>query len=165
MTVLIWIFVPVVLLFGVVLFFGPPYLPSRRRHIQTALDLLDLQSGQTMLELGSGDGRVMAAAARRGLNVVGIELNPLLVIFSWLRLRRYRKQVRVIWGGYFSAEWPPADGIFTFMIQRQMERLDRTVEAWRTGRPVKLASVAFQIPGKKPARHKNGVLLYDYKER
>lgn len=116
-----------------------------------------------MLELGSGDGRVMLAAARRGIKVVGIELNPLLVLVSRLRTWRHRKQVRVIWGSYFGVAWPPADGIFTFMVQRQMQRLDTGIEQWRGGKPVRLASVAFYIPGKTPRIKRRGVFLYEYR--
>lgn len=145
-----------------VIFFGPPYVPTLKKNRETALDLLHLQPGQTLLELGSGDGRVVAAAAQRGLNVVGIELSPVLVVVSWLRTRRYRKQVRIIWGNYFSAQWPPADGIFTFMIQRQMTTLDQYIERWHK-KPLRLASFAFSIPGKKPLRARDGVFLYEYK--
>jgi len=151
-----------VLLLGFVVFFGPPYLPTLSRNVDTALDLLELQPGQNLLELGSGDGRVLVAAARRGINVVGIELSPVLVIVSWLRTRRYRQQVRIIWGNYFMMKWPPADAIFTFMIPRQMAKLDLCIERWRRGRSVRLASFAFKIPGKKPARLKDGVFLYRY---
>jgi len=151
-----------VLLLGFVVFFGPPYLPTLSRNVDTALDLLELQPGQNLLELGSGDGRVLVAAARRGINVVGIELSPVLVIVSWLRTRRYRQQVRIIWGNYFMVKWPPADAIFTFMIPRQMAKLDLCIERWRRGRSVRLASFAFKIPGKKPAHLKDGVFLYRY---
>lgn len=153
----------VVILFGLIVLFGPPYLPTRRRQIETALDLLDLKPGQTLLELGSGDGRVMRAAARRGLKVVGVELNPLLVVASRLILWRYRKQARVIWGSYFSVRWPRADGIFTFMIQRHMQKLDAHIK--KQGLTVRLASFAFYVPGKKPAKKKNGVFLYEYSRK
>lgn len=151
------------LLLGFVVFFGPPYVPTLRRNLEVALDLLELKSGQTMLELGSGDGRVLIAAAKRGVNVVGIELSPVLFIISWLRTRRYRKRVRLIWGNYFMATWPPADAIFTFMIPRQMARLDKRIEQWRGERRIRLASYGFRIPGKKAAKVRNGVFLYDYK--
>jgi SAM-dependent methyltransferase len=148
--------------FGFVVFFGPPYLPTIHKNIETALDLLELKPGQTLLDLGSGDGRVLIAAAQRGLNVVGVELSPVLVVVSWLRTRRYRKQVRIIWGSYFAVRWPRADAIFTFMIPRQMPKLDERIEEWHD-RPLNLASFAFAIPGKKPAATKNGVFLYHYK--
>lgn len=151
-----------VLLFGFVVAFGPPYLPTRRKHTEAALDLLELKAGQTMLELGSGDGRVMLAAAKRGWRVVGIELNPLLVFISRLYTWRYRRSVRIIWGSYFTVRWPKADAIFTFMIPRHMAKLDRHITAWHT-QPVKLASFAFRIPNKKPVAKKDGVFLYEYR--
>lgn len=163
MTSALLIVLAVSLLLGFVVFFGPPYVPTLRRNMDAALDLLDLKPGQTMLELGSGDGRVLVAAAKRGINVVGIELSPVLAIISWLRTRRYRKRVRIIWGNYFMVSWPPADAIFTFMIPRQMGKLDKHIQRWRGKKPVRLASFAFQIPGKKPAAVSNGVFLYEYK--
>lgn len=157
----------VVVLFGMVVLFGPPYLPTLRKQIDSALDLLDLQPGQTLLELGSGDGRVVAAAAARGLRVVGIELNPLLVIYSRLITWRYRKRVTIIWGNVWTVKWPPkTDAIFTFMLQRQMSRLDAKVVAWHTEQSTKkslhMASFAFYIPDKKPIAERDGVFLYEY---
>lgn len=150
------------LLVGFVVFFGPPYVPTLRRNMTAALDLLDLKPGQTMLELGSGDGRVLVAAAKQGINIVGIELSPVLFVISWLRTRRYRKHVRIIWGNYFLVTWPPADAIFTFMIPRHMPKLDKRIQQWHT-RPVCLASFAFAVPGKKPVAVHSGVFLYEYK--
>lgn len=163
MTLALLIIVAVGLLVGFVVFFGPPYVPTLTRNVDTALDLLDLKPGQTMLELGSGDGRVLVAAAKRGVHVVGVELSPVLCVVSWLRTRRYHKHVRIIWGNYFMTAWPPADAIFTFMIPRQMAKLDKCIERWRGKKPVRLASFAFQIPGKKPTGIRNGVFLYEYK--
>ncbi len=151
------------LLVGFVVFFGPPYLPTMSRNIDAALDLLDLQPGQTVLDLGSGDGRVLVAAAKRGMMVVGIELSPIWVVISWLVTRRYRRQVRIIWGNYFAIKWPPADAIFTFMIPRHMAKLDSHIDRWRQGNPVRLASFAFKIPAKKPTAQKDGVFLYEYR--
>ena len=163
MALILTILLVVSLLLGFVVFFGPPYVPTKQRNMETALDLLDLQRGQTMLELGSGDGKVLIAAAKRGIRVVGIELSPVLLLISWLRTRPYRKQVRLLWGNYFMVTWPAADAIFTFMIPRQMARLDKRIEQWRGERPVRLASFAFKIPGRKAAKVQNGVFLYDYK--
>ncbi|HSX29143.1 MAG TPA: class I SAM-dependent methyltransferase [Candidatus Saccharimonadales bacterium] len=154
--------VVVLLLVAFTVFCGPPYLPSLQQQKETALDLLDLKPGETMLELGCGDGRVLVAAAQRGVTVVGIELSPLLAFIAWFRTRRYRKQVRIICGNYFYVQWPEADAIYTFMIGRQMQQLDKRIELWRGGRHVRLASVAFTIPHRKPDAEKAGVFLYKY---
>ena len=74
MTVVFIIALVVVLLFGFVVIFGAPYLPTLSRQTEDALELLDLKTGQTLLELGSGDGRVLLAAAKRNLKAVGYEI-------------------------------------------------------------------------------------------
>lgn len=154
----------IVLSFGFVIVVGPPYLPTLSKQKATALDLLDLKEGETLLELGSGDGRIMLAAAGRGLKVIGIELNPFLVVVSLFVTRRYRNQVRVIWGTYWGKPWPRADGIFTFMLPKYMRRLDERIGKWLPPeKSVRLASFAFAIPDKEPIEKRDGVYLYEYK--
>lgn len=153
----------VILAFGMVVFVGPPYLPTMRKQTETALDLLGLKPGETLLELGSGDGRIMLAAAKRGLKVVGIELNPFLVLVSWIVTFKYRSQVRLIWGSYWGAPWPRADAVFTFMLPKYMSRLDGRIQKWRPEVATKLASFAFAIPDKEPIEKRDGVYLYEYK--
>jgi SAM-dependent methyltransferase len=157
MYLLIVLFV-VLLAFGSVLLRGAPYLPTLEKQGRAALDLLNLQPGQTLLELGSGDGKVLVLAARAGLNVVGVELNPFLVGFSWLRTRRYRKQVRIVWGDFWRVEWPECDGVFTFLLDRFMPRLDTRMQQIK--KP--LVSFAFKVPGRKADAEKSGVYLYRY---
>jgi len=176
MTALAIIVGGVFLCFTFVVLVGPPYLPTLNKQLTTALDMLDLKPGQTLLELGCGDGKVLIAAAQRGWNVVGIELNPLLVLLCYIRTWRYRKQVRVVWGNYWqTSKWPAADGVFGFVLPRFMAKLDRLLSAQydsgalapaprKGSRPVlRLASFAFVIPGKKVVRERDGVFLYEYR--
>jgi SAM-dependent methyltransferase len=153
--------VAVIWLFGFVIIFGAPYLPTLRPQTKQALDMLDLKPGQTLLELGSGDGRVLKAAAQRGLKVVGYELNPILVLVSLLITWRYRKQVRVVWGNFWRKEFPPSDGAFVFLLDRFMVRLDRKFKN-SAHPPKKVISFAFKIPDKKIAKTHKGLYLYEY---
>jgi len=161
---MIWLGLAAVIIlicFGGIVLVGAPYLPTLQPQIETALDLADLKPGQRLIELGCGDGRVLLAAARRGNRAVGYELNPLLAAVAWLRTRRYRGQVRVIWADYWRADWPPAEAVFTFLLDRYMPKLDKRLAAYGS-KPVKLVSYAFAVPGKKTAARKNGVFLYKY---
>ena len=148
--------------FGFVLAFGAPYLPTLTPQMHAALDLADLQPGQTLLELGCGDGKVLVAAARRGLNVIGYELNPLLVIVCKLRCWRYRHLVTVKWGDFWRSPWPAADAIFVFLLPKHMDRLDKKIIQYKH-KPVKLVSFAFSLPNREASAHKDSVFLYEYK--
>jgi hypothetical protein len=147
--------------FGGVLLFGAPYLPTLEPQVKTALKLAGLKPGDTLLELGCGDGRVLIAAARQGINAVGYELNPLLALMCWLRTRRYRKNVKVIWGNFWQKDWPDSQAIFVFLLDKYMLKLDKKCMQYKH-KPVKLVSYAFAVPGRQPAKTENGLFLYEY---
>ena len=161
MTWLVIIVGIVVLLFGMVVLFGAPYLPTLKPQMNTAFELLDLEEGQHLLELGCGDGGVLVAAAKRGYRVTGYELNPLLVIICRVRTWKYRKQVRVVWGNFWLKKLPAADGIFVFLLPKHMDKLDKKITQ-EFGKPVKLVSYAFAIPTRAAKQEQGGLYLYNY---
>ncbi len=162
MEILILLIAVLVLVFGFVVLRGAPYLPTLRTQIEDALDLLELQPGQTMLELGSGDGRVLAAAARRGVYSVGYELNPVLVLWTRLRYWQYRKFISVKWGDFWTTEWPESDGMYVFLLQKYMKKLDNKLIRYSKHKNYKLVSFSFEIPDKKPVKTNKGLRLYHY---
>lgn len=150
-----------ILAYGAVLLFGAPYFPSLSPHVKAGLKLLDLKPGQTVYDLGCGDGRFLKAAARQGLKAVGYELNPFMYFYSWLTTRRYRRNIKVIYGNFWHADLSGADGIFIFLLAKYMKQFDELV---KTSAPkgVKVASHSFKIPGRKIAKQEYGVFLYKY---
>ncbi len=161
---MIWLLLVITLVLGCfcfVIFVGAPYLPTLTPQVQAALELIDLQPGHTLLELGCGDGKVLIAAAKQGIKSVGYELNPFMALTAWLRTRRYRRLVTVVWGDLWHTSWPPAEAIFVFLLPRYMSKLNKKVMQYKH-KPVKLVSFAFQIPGKTVIIEKKGVYLYIY---
>ncbi len=159
-----WLFlagVVVILLFSFVIVFGAPFLPTLKARTDEALELLDLKPGQTLTELGSGDGRILRAAAERGIYAIGYELNPLLVVWSKLIHWRHRRLITVHWGNYWRHKLPITDGIYVFLLNPFMEKLDKKITQEITQK-VKVVSFAFAIPGKKPIKEMNGLMLYVY---
>ena len=52
--------------------------PTPMERIEEALDLAELRAGERLVDLRSGDGRVLLSAARRGARALGLgyELDP-----------------------------------------------------------------------------------------
>ena len=153
--------VAVILIFGFVLLFGAPYLPTLKSQLDIALELVDLKPDQHLLELGCGDGKVLIAAAEKGIKVTGYELNPVLALVAWARTRKYGGIVTVICGNFWRRKLPDADGIFVFLLPKYMEKLDNKITREVTS-PIKLVSFAFKVPDKETAAQKEGIYLYHY---
>lgn len=145
----------------VVLFLGAPYVPTRRKQREAALDLLQLKKGQVLIDLGCGDGAMLKTAASRGLQAIGYEINPLLVAIARFRTRRYGKRVQVIQGNFWHKKWPPADGVFVFLTDRYMERLHESMQE-QFDKPIKLITYGFSVPNKKSVEEKDACFLYQY---
>jgi SAM-dependent methyltransferase len=66
-----------------------PYLPSTHGNVDEMLRLAAVQPGDVVYDLGSGDGRVVIAAARDwGARGVGVEIDAELVVRSRAEARR-----------------------------------------------------------------------------
>jgi len=162
MAVIALVLICAILCFAVVLLVGAPYVPTLAPQVEAALKLANLKSGQHLIELGCGDGRVVLAAAKQGLKVTGYELNPVLALVAWARTRRYRKQVKIIWGDFWGREWPEADAVFVFLLDRFMTKLDARLKECPY-KPIKLLSFAFKVPGKTVSKREAGIYLYRYR--
>lgn len=150
-----------ILAYGLVIFFGAPYLPTRRSDRKLALDMLDLKEGQLLVDLGAGDGSVLVEAGERGLLAIGYEINPFLVLIARFRTLRFGRRVSVKWANFWRADISQADGVFVFLLDRFMGRLDDKIKA--EAKPqLKLVSHAFKIPGRRPAKKIGAMLLYKY---
>lgn len=157
-----YVIIGLVLVFGLVVFVGAPYLPTLKSDREAVFTLLELRAGQHLLELGSGDGRVLLEAARRGIRATGYELNPILVLWSKFITRHHRELVTVKWGNYWLVKWPEADAIYVFLLQKYMPKLDKKIVRNYPGKNVKLVSLAFKITSKKPIKQLGSLYLYQY---
>lgn len=64
MNILVIIIALIIVLFCGIVFFGAPFVPTKKMQIKAALDLLNLKKGDLLYDLGAGDGRVALAAAK-----------------------------------------------------------------------------------------------------
>ena len=67
------------------IFRGAAPIPTRSSNVRRILALSNVQPGELLVDLGSGDGRILRAAAARGARCLGFEINPFLCWYSRLR--------------------------------------------------------------------------------
>jgi cyclopropane fatty-acyl-phospholipid synthase-like methyltransferase len=159
---LAWLILGLVfIIFGLIPLKGAPWVPSLKRHTEAAFKLLDLKPGQTVIDLGCGDGRFLKQAAKRGYKAVGYELNPFMYAIARLVNLRCRKNVSLVLGDFWKADISKADAVYVFLFDRYMKQLDDKLKS-EGKKGLKLASHTFQIPDRKAAAQDYGVYLYKY---
>lgn len=154
----------VVICFAVAILLGAPYLPTLKEQTVTAINLLDLAAGQTLIELGSGDGRVLLAAAKRGIRGIGYEVNPIMVLVGRIVTWRYRHLIDIYWRDIWRIKLPRAEGVYVFLLKRHMKKLDKKI-AQECPYPIKVVSFAFAFDNHVPVAEQSGVMLYELGKR
>jgi len=158
-----WLIIVTLLLlcFAVAGLRGAPWLPTRRVDVDALLDDVDIKSGQLFLELGCGDGRVVAAAAKRGARAIGYEINPLLWLIASVRCLPQYPRAKIRLGNFWSVNLAQADVVMIFLIDRFMARFEtKAKQQMRPGS--KLVSYVFRLPKKRPLRSGNRWFIYRY---
>lgn len=161
----VWLLAGIFLVFGLVVFRGAPYVPSRRRQVERAFDTLrPIGKGDMVVDVGSGDGRVLRLASNRGARAVGYELNPILVAISWL-LSRTDSRVKVRLGDFWLAVLPrETTVVYGFMVERDIMKIAAKLqkEANRLGHPLDFISYGFAIPERERLKGEGAHHLYRF---
>jgi protein-L-isoaspartate O-methyltransferase len=131
---------------------GPQFVPSNDQSAKEILQLIQVKPGAHILDLGSGDGKLVLILAAQGYRATGIELNPLLVLRSRRAIRRagLSGKATVIWGNFWRHDLSSYDAVVLFVVRHVMPRLERKLLAeLRPG--TRAISNFFVFPGLTPA--------------
>ena len=82
------------------------------------LRLARLNENDVLYDLGSGDGRILLAAAKKyGAKAVGIEVDPFRFVLSWffVLLAGQTKRIRVKFGNFFKKKIGDASVVTIFL--------------------------------------------------
>jgi hypothetical protein len=154
----------ILLVFGLVVFRGAPYVPTHRRKLRSALELLRLNSNDVIVDLGSGDGYLLKIAAKQGLRAVGYEINPFLCLIAWLRCLPQHSLVTIKLRDFWLTDLPPeTKAVFIFLAGPYMRHLAKKLEEEMSSRrrPLKIISYGYAIPGYLPKNFVDGLYLYE----
>lgn len=115
----------VLLILSVVI--GAVYVPSVDWAVDEMIDLAQIKKGEQVVDLGSGNGKVLIALAQKGISSHGYEINPLLVFLSWFLIWKAGQwgKAHAHFGNIFSVDVKKYDVIFIFVVPYIMGRLEK----------------------------------------
>ncbi|MDP3985389.1 MAG: 50S ribosomal protein L11 methyltransferase [bacterium] len=102
-----------------------PYVPSPKKVAEAMMELADVKPGETVIDLGSGDGTILLAAAKRGAHAIGYEMSYPLV--WWTRVRAWMtghgKHITVYRKDLFLADIRSANVVSCYLMPVMLTRL------------------------------------------
>jgi len=104
---------------------GAFYVPTSNKIIDAILKNAGLKKGQVFFDLGSGDGRVVRTAVKKyQVRGVGIEINPLLILVSWILAKMEKlNNIEFRRENLFTTDIKNADVIFVFLMPETLKSL------------------------------------------
>lgn len=145
--------------------YGLPHIPARRKVIHRAMQLAQVQPGETVYDLGAGDGRVVVIAARKyGARAIGIEIEPVhcAVAWLWALLNGVLSRVSIRQGNLLKADYQDADVVFLYLSPIFVERVRPHLEQ-QLKPGARIVSLFFEFEGWKPSDMDVGHLIFLYR--
>lgn len=108
------------------LIFGAPYLPIKREGLKAILELGAFKKGDRVVDLGAGDGRVVAAIADQGVKeVVGYEFSLPTFLIAAFKLRK--SFADVVFADFWRKDLSKFNKIVCFLLDSSMRKFEKEV--------------------------------------
>ena len=101
------------------------WVPTRPALIQTMLNLGQVTERDFVVDLGSGDGRMVIAAAKRGARALGVEYEPEMVALARRNAAAagVAERAHFIQGDMYEADFSKATVLALFLLPANLRRL------------------------------------------
>jgi hypothetical protein len=101
------------------------WVPTPQPLVEKMLDLAKVTPKDFVMDLGSGDGRTVITAAKRGAHSMGVEFNPDMVTLSQNKVKEagVADHAQIVQGDLFEADLSKATVITMFLLPTINEKL------------------------------------------
>jgi SAM-dependent methyltransferase len=142
---------------------GGPYVPTPTRIVDELLKLADIKRGEYLIDLGSGDGRIVITAARKyGAQGHGIDIQESLVRMATRNAQSegVGDRVRFIQGDLFASDLSGADVVTVYLLPSTVPKLvPKLLKELRPG--ARVVSHDYALEPWRPET----VLTFDFEEK
>ena len=136
-----------------------PFVPTPAVVIKGMIDLAKLKPGETVIDLGAGDARILMEASKRQptIRAIGYEGALGVWLLSKLRIALRGSSVQMQYGDFMNVDLSKADVVFTYLSVAMMKKLkgkfDRELKDG-----ARVISHAFRIPDMSPDQEEQIVM-------
>jgi len=126
------------------------YIPTSSRDLEPVLLYAKLKKGMQFVDLGCGDGRLVIAAVKKyGVYGIGLEINPLLILFAriWAKFLKL-KRATFLRQDLYTFSLHKADVVYLFLFPRMMEKMSAKIKK-ECKEGTLIISRGFELPGFK----------------
>jgi len=130
-----------------------PYVASPGKVVEMMLEMARIKPGETVYDLGSGDGRILIAAAEKyKARAIGVEISPSLVTAATEQIKKagLSDRATVIQGDVLQTDFSKADVVTIYMNTASNAKLKPQLEKLKPG--ARVVSHDGEVPGWKPVR-------------
>jgi len=143
------------------IFWGAIYASSKGEKIKKMIELAEIKSGERAADLGAGDGKLVIALAKKGVEAHGYEINPILV---WQARRNINKtglrgKAFIHWKNFWNEDLSKFDIITVYGIGYIMKKLEKKLRK-ELKNNARVVSNAFRFPTWPQIKKEGGVYLY-----
>jgi SAM-dependent methyltransferase len=126
------------------------WVPTPYALVEKMLDMARVTPQDYVIDLGSGDGRNVIAAAKRGARALGVEYNPDMVALSRRNAQKegVADRARFVEGDMFEADISQATVLALFLLPDNLRKLTPKFVNLKPG--TRLVMNGFPIPGWDP---------------
>jgi SAM-dependent methyltransferase len=139
--------------------FPVPYVPTPMNVVERMLEIAKIKSGETLYDLGCGDGRIVVEAARRyGARGVGVDLDPVRIGEARYNADKANvaEKVQFRQGDLFETDLTSADVVTLYLLPEINVRLRPIL--WRDLRiGSRVVSHDFHMGSDWPAEHRETI--------
>jgi SAM-dependent methyltransferase len=126
------------------------WLPTAQGLVDRMLDMAKVTSTDLVFDLGSGDGRTVITAAKRGVRALGVEYNPDMVNYSRAAAQRENVShlVQFVEGDIFKCDFSSATVVTMFLLPQLNLRLRPILLSMKPG--TRVVSNSFDMGDWRP---------------
>ena len=138
----------------------PPWWTTPPSKVENMLALAEVTQDDVVYDLGSGDGRIVIAAAKTyGARGVGIEIDPELVRIATETARDsgVSDRVRFVRGDFWTSDFSEASVVTMYLFEETQAKL-KPILLEQLHPDTRIVTYWYKIPGWTPVKTKKGII-------